>query len=125
MRIFILFLCFLCAGCQLTLPKQINTLPDSEPASENPALTKASEDLSAVNVLGAQWQIRDQASNNQPVKLSELLKIAQNLQESGEIEEATRLAEKISRISILAIEQALQNQNNFPVYPVLEYSKSE
>ena len=80
-------------------------------------LEQAEQDVDLAIERGVEWRVRHVVVNNDTVSLSELLKIARELRDSGKSDEATQLSLEISQFVVLALQQKNENKNALPVYP--------
>jgi len=104
-------------GCQ-TSQKTEDSLPTLETYNgENPWLNQAEKDVNLAIERGVEWRVRHEIVNNNAVNLSQLLKVAQELQNAGKSDEATQLSLEISQLVVLALQQSNGNENASPVYP--------
>ena len=112
------------AGCQsttdnveiLTPPEVITEIPEQREGVSNSLLEKATIDVMKVVDLGAEWQVKDKVTKGKAINLSDLLIVAKNMDKNGDQIESTRLAEKISRIANLALQQFYGSRSAMPVY---------
>ncbi len=116
-RIIVIFIVIaLLAGCG-AVPDASNAAVKAAPKQQNKWLRQAEADTTMAIRRGAEWRVRDRVTAGKAVNLRTLLEIAQQMQQDGEIVEATRLAIKISRIVAIALQQADDNMNALPDYP--------
>jgi hypothetical protein len=87
------------------------------PITENPAIVTARADLSAARAAEAEWMVLEPGVDKLPVTLGALLDEAEAADESGDSLRATELAEKVSRLARLALEQAAAQADAGPFYP--------
>lgn len=120
MKKIIILSCFLLGSCQ-TILETTSTKDDGvEKIYTNrdtvALLKQVIVDVNNAIAAGAEWRIRDKATDNKAVSFSELLNIAKEFQTLGEIDEAHRLARKISQLVALALKQFQDNQDALPKY---------
>lgn len=104
-------------GCQIAQKSEDSLSTEYAGSQENPWLEQAEQDVNLAIEQGVEWRVRHEIVNNNAVNLSELLKIARELQHSGNSDEATQLSMEISQLVVLALQQAHQNRNALPIYP--------
>lgn len=114
----LLLTCFLLVSCATT-PQTEDTVPEEPEIPYNELLVQAGQKVEAVIQMEAQWQVRDPLTHNQSVNLGDLLIIAQEKYHNGEIDEANRLAQKISETADSALSQAESNKNSLPLYNII------
>ena len=114
----IIFICLvMLGGCQTTQKSEDNLSTEHASSQENPWLEQAEQDVNLVIEQGVEWQVRHVSADNGAVNLSELLKMARDLQQSGKSYGATQLSMEISQLVVLALQQAHDNRNALPIYP--------
>ena len=99
-------------GCQTTPEKPAT----SSLQSEHPAISRAADELMAVQESKVEWLVFS-SHFNRKTSLSELLSIAREKMRQGEQDEAIRLAERVTRLSRLALEQAIQGTHRLSTEP--------
>lgn len=114
--IFSIIALLLLGGCS-TLKNNGDSAVKITRNQQNEQLGQAELDTIIAINRGSEWRVRDRVTANRAVNLRVLLEIAQRLQEAGETAEATRLAIKISKIVVVALQQADDNMNVLPHYP--------
>lgn len=98
--------------------------PEPEPQTEqvieikeNLAIIQAQADLAEAREMHAEWMVREASIHRNPVTLGQILDHAQRAHQSGNEEEAIRLARLVSKFARLGIEQAKSQINAAPYYP--------
>ena len=74
-------------------------------AEAQQALAKAEAALADAQSAGAVWRLIDKSTGSTAVNLDKLLGAAKKKQEAGELDEAIRIANRISDAAMLGIEQ--------------------
>lgn len=87
-----------------------------EAGMESPAIAQAEKDLAAVLEAKAQWKILDPATGETAVSLSNLLEVAKKKAEEGNMDEANRIAERVSEISKISVTQSERYAGSMPSY---------
>ncbi len=87
----------------------------AKPAA-NPAITQAEADVKKAKSMSAEWRMLDKGVGKKAQNISKVLKIAKEKQAAGEVEEATRLAEKISDYVMMGLAQAEDQKDAKPAY---------
>ena len=82
----------------------------------NTAIVQAEKDLAAAIDAKAQWKILDPATGGKAVSLSKLLKVAKKKAEEGNMDEANRIAERVSEISKISVTQSERYAGAMPYY---------
>lgn len=99
--------------CSLTLAGCASAPDQSDnPPSAQAAIDAAAKVLAEAESLDSVWVVWDQgmpASGDAPT-LNQILEAARKKQESGDIAEATRMAEKVALFARLGVEQAKRNK---------------
>lgn len=80
------------------------------------AIVQAEKDLAAAIDAQAQWKILDPATGGKAVSLSKLLKVAKKKAEEGNMDEANRIAERVSEISKISVTQSERYAGAMPYY---------
>ncbi len=93
------------AGCAST-GDEMKKEEMAKAAAMPPEVVQAKADLDAAIAAKSQWMLLDKTTGNAAVNLTKLLKVAEDKAAAGEIDEAIRIAEKISYASKMGIEQA-------------------
>jgi len=100
------------AGCAST-----ETKDDAAMASvTTPAITQAKADLDTAIKAGAQWRIIDKSTGSKAVDLTKLLAVAEKKAEAGEMDEANRIAARVSKASNIAVGQQKRYAGTMPYY---------
>lgn len=91
---------------------------DMTKAATLPEIEQAKADLDAAIAAKSQWMLLDKTTGGAAVNLTKLLEVAEEKAAAGEIDEAKRIAEKISYASKTAIDQAKRygGANAMPKY---------
>jgi hypothetical protein len=104
------------AGCQ-SVNDEILVQPQGTVDLHNsPAIQKAEFDLAIAIESGAEWQVRDPSTGENPVRLSLLLQQARVKFENGDDDEANRIASRVSMLVRLALVQQRDNRSSIPDY---------
>ena len=80
-------------------------LAEDKAATAQQALAKAEAALADATSAGAVWRLIDKSTGSGAVNLDKLLGAAKKKQEAGELDEAIRIANRISEAAMLGIEQ--------------------
>lgn len=105
---------FLIAGCASDGKKEEMAMAPA--AATTPAITQAKSDLDAAIAANAQWRIIDKATGSKAVDLKKLLKVAEEKAKAGEIDEANRIAARVSKAATTGIEQSKRYAGATPYY---------
>jgi len=100
------------AGCASTDKKDSMAMTEGT----NPAITQAKADLDEAVAAGAQWRIIDKSTGSKAVDLTKLLKVAEKKAEAGDMEEANRIAARVSKASKTSLEQHKRYAGASPYY---------
>ena len=88
----------------------------AEPTASTAAIGQARNDLDEARSLGGEWKLIDQATGNDAQDLSVLLKLAEKKASEGELQEAERLAKRVSTFARLGAEQSRLYAGAMPSY---------
>ena len=104
---------FLVAGCAGAGKKEEMA---AAPAMATPAITQAKSDLDAALAADGQWRIIDSATGSKAVDLKKLLKVAEDKAKEGDLDEANRIAARVSEAAKLGVEQSERYAGSAPYY---------
>ena len=104
----------LLSGCA-TAPEKEPIAPP--PVPQNPAILQAEIDLEKARSLEAEWNVRLNPGDAKTISLGQILSLAKQAQENGEIDRATKLAQQVIQFARLGTNQAVQQRNANPYYP--------
>jgi len=79
-------------------------------------IAQASSDLDAVKAAGGVWRLIDPATGGSAVGITKLLKVAKSKLEAGEINEAYRIAGRVSAAAQLGLVQVASEITAGPIY---------
>jgi hypothetical protein len=79
-------------------------------------VARAGDDLGRARLAGAVWRMVDLSTGGSAVSLDELLRVAGQKLQTGDLDEAMRIALRVSEASILGIEQAQSQSRARPSY---------
>ena len=121
MRYLFLFpILILLSGCQSA---STNTTPPSNSTSSAIQETisvdhiqKAALDVAIARDYGIVWLVSDKSTGPDPINMTLLLDLAETEHNAGNVSESLRLAQKVSEIVSLALEQNLKNATAAPEY---------
>ena len=102
------------AGCASTGSEEKPMAMDASTGS--PAIAQAEKDLATAIDAQAQWKILDPATGGKAVSLSKLLKVAKKKAEEGNMDEANRIAARVSEISKISTAQSARYAGSMPYY---------
>lgn len=84
-----------------------SALADGDKAMEaKQAIEQAENALAAATSAGSVWQLIDKSTGSRSVSLDKLLGAAKKKNEAGELDEAIRIANRVSDAAMLGVEQA-------------------
>lgn len=105
------------AGC-VSVPEPKTEPPaDTVEPVENPAIVIARADLEAARALQAEWLVLEPRIAPLPVTLGEILAQAEAAHARGDSTLADSLAARVSRLSRLGRQQAMEQQEAAPFFP--------
>lgn len=87
-----------------------------ETGMESSAIAQAEKDLAAAIDAKSQWKILDPATGGTAVSLTKLLDAAKKQAEEGNMDEANRIAERVSEISKISVTQSERYAGAMPYY---------
>ena len=111
-RFFPIVCSLMLGGCQTVPEKPVPSLLQSE----HPAISRAADELMVVRENKVEWLVFS-SHFNRKASLSELLSVAREKMRQGEQAAAIRLAERVTRLSRLALEQANQGTHRLSTEP--------
>ena len=93
-----------------------NVATSPEPDPTLPALAQAKTDLSLAKTHGSEWRVIDKATGGKAQDLSKLLKVAEEKAAEGDIQEAERIAERVSTFAQTGCCQSVKYKGSTPYY---------
>ncbi len=82
----------------------------------SPAIVQAEKDLAAAIEANAQWKILDKSTGGKAASMKKLLSVAKKKAEEGNMDEANRIAMRISEITAVSIDQSKRYAGALPYY---------
>jgi len=87
-----------------------------ESGMQSSAIAQAEKDLNAAIEAQAQWKIIDKSTGKKAASMSKLLKTAKKKAEEGNMDEANRIAMRISEMTKISIAQSERYAGALPYY---------
>jgi PBP1b-binding outer membrane lipoprotein LpoB len=104
-------------GCASKPDPSENTPSEVVQVPDNQAILQAETDLEQARGMLSEWMVREPSLDDQPLTLGQILGYARQKQEAGDVTEATRLANLVSKFSRLGLRQAQWQKEAGPFYP--------
>lgn len=101
--------CAVVLGIVLGFSLNQSALSEDKAAAAQQAVAKAEAAVADAKSAGAVWRLIDKSTGSTAVNLDKLLGAAKKKQEAGELDEAIRIADRISEAAMLGVEQ-IQSQ---------------
>ena len=107
-----------CAAILVTVTGLTADIAVADKAAEvSASIAAAEKELAAAAEAGHVWRLIDPASGGSSVDIDKLLAIAKKKQAAGELDEALRIANRVSEAAVLGQQQAKSQAQAGPSYP--------